>query len=186
MPAPVNPVESVRALDRRNPGATFRAALPRTPTSHLETFASAIGRSALVLATPTNALAAADRHHLQRTATVEAALLDVPISSCTQSQNYRLALQASIRTSSSACQFIADREVAPELIQEIRAGKDCRGINAFEPARSAQARRSSPKCGAAGPGQSKRGEAILTFMREVPRVLATIPEALLSYIGTRC
>jgi len=169
-------LESVRALDRRNPGGhNFVLALAAdTDVTLVKRSLPQSAGPALVLGDTYNALAAADAAIIcSGTATVEAALLDVPMIVVYKvSKLTALLARPLIRTRFfGMVNLIADREVAPELIQEnFEPEKIAREIQRLlEPARSAQARAelAEVRRRLGPPGAVERAaEAILTFMRE--------------------
>jgi lipid-A-disaccharide synthase len=169
-------LESVRALDRRNPGGhNFVLALAAdTDVTLVKRSLPQSAGPALVLGDTYNALAAADAAIIcSGTATVEAALLDVPMIVVYKvSKLTALLAKPLIRTRFfGMVNLIADREVAPELIQEnFEPEKIAREIQRLlEPARSAQARAelAEVRRRLGPPGAVERAaEAILTLMRE--------------------
>jgi lipid-A-disaccharide synthase len=169
-------LESVSELERQNPGGyNFVLALSRDADvafvkEQLRQSASPI----LVLGDTYNALAGADAAIIcSGTATVEAALLDVPMIVVYKvSKLTALLAKPLIRTKFfGMVNLIVEREVAPELIQEnFEPQRIAREIQRLlEPARSAQARRdlSEVRRRLGPPGAVGRAaEAILALMRE--------------------
>jgi lipid-A-disaccharide synthase len=140
-------LESTGELERQRPG-NYNFVLAVGPDADLTRVKELIPqtiRPILVQGDTYNALAAADAAVIcSGTATVEAALLDVPMIVVYRvSKLTALLAKPLIRTKYfGMVNLIAEREVAPELIQEnFRAEKIAREIRQLlEPARSAQAR----------------------------------------------
>ena len=140
-------LEATRELERQNPN-TYNFVLALSAGTDSARVKERLPRSAgptVVLGDTYEALAAADAAIIcSGTATVEAALLDVPMVVVYKvSKLTALLAKPLIRTKYfGMVNLIADREVAPELIQEnFTPGKVAREIERLlEPARAIQAR----------------------------------------------
>ena len=140
-------IDSTRELERHNPsGYNFVIALASdTDVARVKQLSSPSAKATLIIGDTYNALAAADAAMIcSGTATVEAALLDVPMVVVYKvSKLTALLAKPLIRTKYfGMVNLIADREVVPELIQEnFTAEKIAREIQILlKPARSAQVR----------------------------------------------
>ncbi len=167
-------LESTRELDRQRPGGyNFVLALAKdADVPQLNPLLPSSASPILVLGDTYNALAAADAAIIcSGTATVEAALLDVPMVVVYRvSKLTALLAKPLIRTEFfGMVNLIAEREVAPELIQkDFRPEKiACEIQRLLEPSRSAQARAdlADVRCRLGPPGAVQRAaEAILGLL----------------------
>ena len=169
-------LESVRELEHQNPGSyNFVLALSAdTDVVLVKRLLPQSAGAALVFGDTYNALASADAAMIcSGTATIEAALLDVPMIVVYKvSKLTALLAKPLIRTKFfGMVNLIAEREVAPELIQEdFEPKRITREIQQLmEPARLAQARAdlAEVRRRLGPPGAVERAaEAILALMRE--------------------
>jgi lipid-A-disaccharide synthase len=169
-------LESVRELGRQNPGGyNFVLALSaNTDVALVKRLLPQSAGPALVLGDTYNALASAEAAMIcSGTATVEAALLDVPMIVVYKvSKLTALLAKPLIRTKFfGMVNLIAEREVAPELIQEnFEPKRIAREIQQLlQPARLAQARAdlAEVRRRLGPPGAVERAaEAILALMRD--------------------
>ena len=169
-------LESVRELEHQKPGSyNFVLALSAdTDVARVKQFLSHLTAPIVVLGDTYNALASADAAMIcSGTATIEAALLDVPMIVVYKVSKFTALLaKPLIRTKFfGMVNLIAEREVAPELIQEDfepkRITREIRQL--MEPARLAQARAdlAEVRRRLGPPGAVERAaEAILALMRE--------------------